>query len=93
MKRVSVAQFRKNLAAYLDDAAAGEEILVESAGRRVVVRPAPAERTARRKLPDYSDLLAALPPAVLTGEWKWEWDHGTPTFVDLRPAAKRRRRA
>ena len=71
MKRVTASDARKNWFRLLDEVLAGETVVVERKGRRVVLS---REKTSRKDgVPDYSDLLRA---GDLTNadRWGWRWD-------------------
>jgi antitoxin (DNA-binding transcriptional repressor) of toxin-antitoxin stability system len=72
MKRVTASEARKNWFRLLDEVAAGEVVVIERNGRRVVLRREPAARKASPDLPDYSQLLRA-PNADEADRWSWEW--------------------
>jgi antitoxin (DNA-binding transcriptional repressor) of toxin-antitoxin stability system len=71
MKRVTASEARKNWFRLLDEVAAGETVVIERKGRRIVIRRESAAR-ARRERPDYSALLEVSEPER-AAEWRWEW--------------------
>jgi antitoxin (DNA-binding transcriptional repressor) of toxin-antitoxin stability system len=73
MKRVTVSEARKQWFRLLDEVAAGEVVVLERKGRRLVLRreDAKSERV-EHKLPDYSRLLR-VPQAELADQWGWDW--------------------
>ena len=71
MKRVTASEARKSWFRLLDEVAAGEVVVIERKGRRIVLRgesPLPADSD----LPDYGGLLLAS-GADRADEWRWEW--------------------
>ncbi|MGH7564296.1 MAG: type II toxin-antitoxin system Phd/YefM family antitoxin [Gemmatimonadota bacterium] len=70
MKRVTASQARKDWFRLLDEAVAGEVIVIERNGRRIVLRLA---ETTDPSSPDYSDVISA-PDADEADRWSWEWD-------------------
>ena len=88
MKRYGVAQARSNLSRLLDAAEAGDAVVIERRGTRFRLEtdrggtPRGLRRTAgARSIIEYVD------PAVVEGQWTWEWAKG-----GLRFTARRRRR-
>lgn len=69
MKVVTPSQARKNWFRLLDEAAAGEQILIERNGQRLVLR---REEAAAREVPDYRGLIAATESARADA-WSWDW--------------------
>jgi len=68
MKRVTASEARRNWFQLLDQVAAGEIIMIERNGVRVLL-----QREARaREVPDYGHLLSAGEVAR-ADEWGWEW--------------------
>lgn len=84
MKRVTASEARRNWFRLLDEAAAGEVIVIERAGRRIVLTRE-ARSGARDEAPDYTKLIRA-PDAKLADQWGWEWSANggelTPTDSD-----------
>ena len=73
MKRITASEVRRNWFRVLDEVLAGEVIVVERKGRRVVLRAEEEEPGALRGEPmDYSDVLAA-PEVDRADSWGWEW--------------------
>lgn len=83
MKRVTASEARRNWFRLLDEAAAGATIVIERAGRRILLV---RERTSgsRDEVPDYSGLLR-VPDAGDADRWGWNWgeEGGETTLVDL----------
>jgi antitoxin (DNA-binding transcriptional repressor) of toxin-antitoxin stability system len=82
MKRVTASDARKNWFRLLDEVAAGEVVVIERNGERIVLRREPAARRTRQ-LPDYSAILH-VPDADSADSWSWEWD-GPEAEITLRP--------
>ncbi|MHC4469614.1 MAG: type II toxin-antitoxin system Phd/YefM family antitoxin [Planctomycetota bacterium] len=73
MKRVTASEARRNWFRVLDEVAAGETVVVERHGRRIVIRREQGgEERSPEDLPDYSALLSA-PKADEADRWRWEW--------------------
>lgn len=73
MKRMTASQARRNWFRLLDEVAAGEVVVIERNGRRIVLRR--EEETAgaeAEEVPDYSSLLQA-PDADRADRWGWSW--------------------
>lgn len=73
MKRVTASEARRNWFRLLDEIVAGEVVIVERNGARVVLRREEALRQGAETFPDYGGLLVA-PQADRADEWGWEWD-------------------
>ena len=82
MKRYTSSQVRERLAAVLDAAERGEDVIIERRGVRYVVRAEKTIASARRAR---KPLIEFVDPAVSTGEWTWSWKAGGLAF-----SAKRR---
>ena len=80
MKRVTASEARRNWFRLLDEAAAGEVVVIERGGRRILLQRDPREGAAD-EAPDYGDLIRA-PDAAHADRWTWEWSESEP---DLRP--------
>ena len=63
---------RRNWFRLLDEVAAGEEVMVERGGRRIIIRRE-SEGGRPDAVPDYSGILWA-PDAAEADAWGWEWD-------------------
>lgn len=81
MKRMTATEARRNWFRLLDEVAAGEEVMVERAGRRIIIRRE-SESGRRSEVPDYSGILWAADVDEADG-WGWEW--GGPES-DLEPS-------
>lgn len=80
MKRVTASDARKNWFRLLDEAAAGEVVVVERGGTRILIQREPPSESGE-DVPDYSDLLRARGLAD-ADRWRWEWN---PEGGDLLP--------
>jgi antitoxin (DNA-binding transcriptional repressor) of toxin-antitoxin stability system len=88
MKRVTASQARKEWFRLLDEVTAGETVVIERNGRRVILRREPARtKETARAVPDYSRLLR-VPHADRLDRWSWEW---TGPGESLRPSTRRER--
>lgn len=71
MKRVTASDARKDWFRLLDEIVAGETIVIERRGRRIVLScEDPDESTAA--VPDYG-LLIQAPDAEAAERWSWTW--------------------
>jgi|GEM_PF-760983 len=80
MKVVTPSQARKNWFRLLDEAAAGEQILIERNGHRLVLR---REEAPAAKVPSYQGLIAAA-ESDRADAWSWDW---TPDGLTLAEAS------
>jgi hypothetical protein len=69
MKRVTASEARKNWFRLLDEVAAGEVVVLERKGRRLVLRL--EEPPEKRPVPDYSQLIQVVGDEL--EDWTWEW--------------------
>jgi antitoxin (DNA-binding transcriptional repressor) of toxin-antitoxin stability system len=85
MKRYSVAKARSEFSHLLDAAEAGDAVVIERRGIRFRLQAEKhgngRQKAAARSLVEYLD------PAVVEGQWTWQWAAG-----GLRFAPRRRRR-
>ena len=73
MKRVTASEARKQWFRLLDEVVAGEVVVLERKGRRLVLRCEDSKSaTTEHHLPDYRKLLRA-PDADQADQWTWEW--------------------
>jgi antitoxin (DNA-binding transcriptional repressor) of toxin-antitoxin stability system len=70
MKRVTASEARKNWFRLLDEVVAGETVVIERSGRRILLRTEEAEGAA--DVPVYSNVIRAT-AAERADEWRWEW--------------------
>jgi antitoxin (DNA-binding transcriptional repressor) of toxin-antitoxin stability system len=72
MKRLTASEARRNWFRLLDEVAAGETVVIERKGQRIVIRRETL-RGAQRAIPDYGGLLRVREPER-AAEWGWEWE-------------------
>jgi antitoxin (DNA-binding transcriptional repressor) of toxin-antitoxin stability system len=85
MKKITATEARRRWFRVLDEAAAGEVIVVERHGARIVVRREDAGGTGRAGHRDYRSLVGGRVDDA--DRWGWEWrGPGRP----LRPLTRRR---
>lgn len=86
MKKLSATQARRRWFRVLDEAVAGEVIVVERRGLRIVVRREEPARAKVKGVPDYRRLVGGRVDDA--DRWGWEWrGPGRP----LQPVTRRRR--
>ena len=80
MRKYSVSMVRERLSEALDGADRGEPVFIERRGvtYELIVRKAPGRR--KKATPQFE----VLDPAILEGDWTWEWKKG-----DLQLRARR----
>lgn len=71
MKRVTASEARRNWFRLLDEVAAGEAVVIERNGVRVVLE----RQEERPEIPDYTGLLSAA-DLERADEWSWQWGEG-----------------
>ena len=72
VKRMTASDVRRDWFRVLDEVLAGETVVVERGGRRVVLRVADESGGgARQAPPDYRDLLRGNVDEA--DQWSWEW--------------------
>ena len=79
MKRVTASEARRNWFRLLDEVAAGAVVVIERAGRRVLLQLDPAD-AASPEVPDYTDLIRA-PDAEHADGWGWTWEPDAPLLT------------
>lgn len=72
MKRITASEARRNWFQLLDRVAAGEVMMIERNGRRIVLRRE-GELEDAGPSPDYRPLIRAIADANRADEWSWEW--------------------
>jgi len=83
MKRVTASEARRNWFRLLDEVAAGATVVIERAGRRILLkREEPSE--AREAPPDYGSLIRA-PSVEDAHRWGWSWEEDPDEGADLAP--------
>lgn len=75
MKQVSASEARRNWFRLLDEVAAGEVVVVQREGHRIVLRCEPVST----EIPSYAGLLEAVDPDQ-ADTWHWEWGPDGTTF-------------
>ena len=73
MKRITATEARRHWFRLLDEVAAGEVVVIERKGRRIVLRRENRSRSASKAVPDYGKLLR-VPDAASADSWSWEWE-------------------
>lgn len=87
MKKLTASEARKNWFRVLDEVAAGEVIVLERKGQRLVLRREDKEVTeSRQQFPDYTGLLR-VPDADQADRWSWEWQGES---QDLRSVSRKK---
>jgi hypothetical protein len=88
MKKYTVAMVRERLSDALDSALGGEPVFIERKGitYRLSVEPVKKPRKARKPT------IEVLDPAVLEGQWTWDWVDGQLQFRARSESASRKRR-
>lgn len=73
MKRLTASETRKNWFRVLDEVAAGEVVVLERKGQRIVLRrEAKKAAKLKQKFPDYSRLIR-VSDADQADQWSWDW--------------------
>ncbi len=81
MKHVKASEARRRWFQLLDDVIAGEEIMIERRGQRIVIR-AEGQIAEGGAVPDYSEVLKA-PCVDDADQWSWDWsEDGTLRLSD-----------
>jgi antitoxin (DNA-binding transcriptional repressor) of toxin-antitoxin stability system len=70
MKRVTASEARRNWFRLLDEVAAGTSVVIERAGRRILIQREPE---AGLGAPDYSELIRVR-DASDADRWGWNWE-------------------
>lgn len=70
MKSFAASRARQNLAAILDEAESGKDVIIERRGVRFLVTKAPAPRRASSHR---TSRIEVLDPALVDGQWHWTW--------------------
>ena len=83
MKRVTASEARKNWLRVLDEVAAGEVVVLERKGQRLVLRREDKEvMKSKPQFPDYTRLLRA-PDADQVDRWSWDWQGESQDLVSV----------
>ena len=87
MKRVPATEARRTWFQLLDEAAAGEVIVIERDGKKLHLKLAPEEEEKVMTPIDYSQLIRPLEDLDSADSWTWEWDGQAPglSLGGLRP--------
>ncbi len=88
MKGYRVAEARARFGELLDEAEEGETVLIERHGVRFTLR---AEDPSSKRTRHVSTIKWAH-PAVVAGQWTWEWGPKGLEFKDTRPSQSGKRR-
>ncbi len=73
MKRVTASEARRNWFRLLDEIAAGEVVVVERGGRRILLRrEEQSDRDRKASAPNYCGLIE-VPDADAADTWRWDW--------------------
>jgi antitoxin (DNA-binding transcriptional repressor) of toxin-antitoxin stability system len=72
MKRITASEARRNWFQVLDRVAAGEVIVIERKGRRIVLQRED-EGASAGPLPDYAALIRPVADVNRAADWSWEW--------------------
>jgi hypothetical protein len=67
MTQITASEARRNWFQLLDRVAAGETIVIERKGRRLLL--------CRDEIPDYSAIIRAVADVSRADDWSWDWDH------------------
>lgn len=70
MKRVTASEARRSWFRLLDEVAGGAVVVIERAGRRIVLRR--EDEAPNADAPDYSSLIE-VPSIEDADRWGWEW--------------------
>ncbi len=83
MKRVTATEARRNWFRLLDEIVAGETVVVERDGARIVLSRENVAQGAAESIPTYDDVIM-VPHAEQADRWGWEWDEDAlrPTDAD-----------
>lgn len=82
VKRYPVAVLRERLAEALDAAYLGVPVVIERKGVRYRLT---RETTARKARSVRTPMFEIVDPAVMAGEWTWDWSPAGMTFKARRP--------
>lgn len=73
MKKLTASEVKKNWFRVLDEVAAGEVIVLERKGQRLILRREDKTVTkSKQQFPDYTGLLR-IPDADQADRWSWDW--------------------
>lgn len=72
MKKFTVAMVRERLSDALDSALGGEPVFIERKGVTYRLSVESVKKARRRRKPRFD----VLDPALLDGQWSWDWKDG-----------------
>lgn len=81
MKRYTTAQAKQQFSRLLDAAEQGESVIIERRGVRFRVR---TERQAAPKKTSRLPMIEIVDPAVVAGDWTWDWKADGLQFVSVK---------
>lgn len=85
MKRITATEARRNWFRLLDEVAAGETVVIERKGRRIVLRREEGRRVEGASVQEYRALID-VPGLERADAWGWEWEQaGTDLVVREEP--------
>lgn len=87
VKHITASEARKNWFRILDEVVAGETVVLERHGHRVLIQRAPS-RVSEPPPPNYAAHLKVVDRAEHADEWSWDW---SPARGALRPATRRKK--
>lgn len=83
MKRLTASEARKNWFRVLDEVAAGEVVVLERKGQRLVLRREDKKvAKSKQQFPDYTRLLRVL-DADQVDQWSWDWQGESQDLVPV----------
>ena len=83
MKRLTASEARKNWFRVLDEVAAGEVVVLERKGQRLVLhREDKKAPKSKQQFPDYTRLLR-VPDADQADRWSWNWQEEGQDLVSV----------
>jgi hypothetical protein len=88
MKRTTATEARKNWFRLLDEVLAGEIVVLERKGRRIVLRLEESPPGRNNASPSYDDLFRVEEPDR-ADQWGWEWEG---PGQDLKPSSGKRKK-
>lgn len=73
MKRITASDARRHWFQVLDRVAAGEVVMIERNGRRIVLRRAEGPKHPMA-VPDYTGFTRPLADGDRADRWSWDWE-------------------
>jgi hypothetical protein len=86
MKRVTASEARRSWFRLLDEILAGQVVVIERRGQRVVLRREEGRAGQTTDVPDYTGLVRGA-EVERADEWGWEWESPD---GDVRPTGPQR---